>query len=600
MMKKIQLGLIALGLLISLAGAGAYYLAHSINPAQLTSLVASAVKDETGRNLRIAGPIELHFFPNIGVVAQDVSFSNAPWASEADMLKVQKIELNVKLLPLLRRQLEINRVHLSGVELFLQSDSRGRENWDLSVPAEKGQTPATSNVSDSAAAGAGVFTTIAHFSLIDGIIHYQNSRGSKSQYSIKDFSADKDGGKTAIKLEASDGALQFGLQGKVTSLREIASQWNIAPLKIETDFEITLDGKSLDLAGNIEKQPGHEAQWDMKLNSKAFDLAPLAGGAALAASGVAPAGQVSLGPKTKSTYFFSDTPLPFSQLPSAQGSIQIDIAKLGLPSLASLQNVKGKVVLKGEQMDLSDLHFDWGGGHAKTAIHLAQIHSNNPQLRIQGEGSGFTLEQLISAGNPNSKVSGGDTRFAINILSSGNSLHQIAGRATGRAQITIGPARIAKNFLNAGGDFIVSLLDAVNPMRKQFDQSVLECAVAYLPVQNGLVNIADSIGFRTDRLDIVLAGTLNLNNEAINLDIHPKEKSGLTTGVNLGGMVKIQGTLEHPGLGVNKTGVLNSAALVGLGFLTGGASILAENAKSMATKTDPCKTAFHPWDEITQ
>jgi len=39
---------------------------------------------------------------------------------------------------------------------------------------------------------------------------------------------------------------------------------------------------------------------------------------------------------------------------------------------------------------------------------------------------------------------------------------------------------------------------------------------------------------------------------------------------------------------------------VGLGFLTGGASILAENAKSIATKTDPCKTAFHPWDEITQ
>jgi len=35
-----------------------------------------------------------------------------------------------------------------------------------------------------------------------------------------------------------------------------------------------------------------------------------------------------------------------------------------------------------------------------------------------------------------------------------------------------------------------------------------------------------------------------------------------------------------------------------LGFLTGGASILAENAKSIATKSDPCKTAFHPWDDI--
>jgi len=127
---------------------------------------------------------------------------------------------------------------------------------------------------------------------------------------------------------------------------------------------------------------------------------------------------------------------------------------------------------------------------------------------------------------------------------------------------------------------------------------VVECGVAYLPIQNGLVNIANSIGFKTDRLDITLSGTLNLNNEAINLDIYPKEKSGLTTGVNLGGLVQLQGTLENPGLGINKAGVLNSAVSVGLGFLTGGASILAENAKSMATKSDPCKTAFHPWDDI--
>jgi len=330
-------------------------------------------------------------------------------------------------------------------------------------------------------------------------------------------------------------------------------------------------------------------------------LAPLAGGAAVASGankGISSDTQVSVRQKTKSPYFFSDTTLPFDQLPLAQGSIQIDIAKLGLPHFASLENVKGKIVLNGEQIDLSDLSFDWGSGHVKSAILLSQIHSISPVVRMQGEGNGFTLEQLISAGNPNSKISGGDTRMAFSIVSSGSSLHQIASRATGRAQITVGPTTLSRRFLDAGGDFVVTLLDAVNPMRKQSDTSVVECGVAYLPIQNGLVNIANSIGFKTDRLDITLSGTLNLNNEAINLDIYPKEKSGLTTGVNLGGLVKLQGTLENPGLGINKAGVLNSAVSVGLGFLTGGASILAENAKSMATKSDPCKTAFHPWDDI--
>jgi hypothetical protein len=603
MIKKIKIGLIALGLLIGLGAAGIFYLAHSINPTQLTSLIASLVKSETGRDFSIAGPIELRFFPAIGVVAQDVSLSNASWASEPKMLQVQKIELQIKLLPLLMKQVEINRINLSGVELYLQAGQNNRVNWDLSNPSDKVQVHSSASPANSAASGIGVITGIEHFKLVDANIHYQNSRGSKSQYSIKNFSADKDGGKTAIELKASDGALQFGLQGKMTSLREIASQWNSAPLKIDTDFEITLDGKSLELVGDVDKKPGKQAQWNMKLKSKSFDLAPLAGGAAVA-SGVNKAmgsdAQVRVSQKTKSPYFFSDTTLPLDQLPVAQGIIQIDIGKLGLPHLASLENVKGKIVLNGEQIDLSDLSFDWGSGHVKSSILLSQIHSTSPLVRMQGEGNGFTLEQLISAGNPNSKISGGDTRVAFSIVSAGSSLHQIASRASGRAQITVGPAHIAKNFLNAGGDFFVSLLDAINPMRKQFDQSVVECAVAYLPFQNGVVNIVDSIGFKTDRLDITLSGTLNLNNEAINLDIYPKEKSGLTTGVNLGGLVKLQGTLEHPGLGVNKVGVLNSAVSVGLGFLTGGASILAENAKSIATKSDPCKKAFHPWDEITK
>ncbi|MBT8631738.1 AsmA family protein [Polynucleobacter paneuropaeus] len=603
MIKKIKIGLVALGLLIGLGAAGVFYLAHSINPTQLTSLIASLVKSETGRDFSIAGPIELRFFPAIGVVAQDVSLSNASWASEPKMLQMQKIELQIKLLPLLMKQVEINRINLSGVELYLQAGQNNRVNWDLSTPSDKGQVHSSASPANSAASGIGVITGIEHFKLVDANIHYQNSRGSKSQYSIKNFSADKDGGKTAIELKASDGALQFGLQGKMTSLREIASQWNSAPLKIDTDFEITLDGKSLELVGDVDKKSGKQAQWNMKLKSKSFDLAPLAGGAAVASGankGMGSDAQVSVSQKTKSPYFFSDTTLPLDQLPVAQGTIQIDIGKLGLPHLASLENVKGKIVLNGEQIDLSDLSFDWGSGHVKSSILLSQIHSTSPLVRIQGEGNGFTLEQLISAGNPNSKISGGDTRVAFSIVSAGSSLHQIASRATGRAQITVGPAHIAKNFLNAGGDFFVSLLDAINPMRKQFDQSVVECAVAYLPFQNGVVNIADSIGFKTDRLDITLSGTLNLNNEAINLDIYPKEKSGLTTGVNLGGLVKLQGTLEHPGLGVNKVGVLNSAVSVGLGFLTGGASIVAENAKSIATKSDPCKTAFHPWDEITK
>jgi hypothetical protein len=141
-------------------------------------------------------------------------------------------------------------------------------------------------------------------------------------------------------------------------------------------------------------------------------------------------------------------------------------------------------------------------------------------------------------------------------------------------------------------------MDAVNPMRKKSDQTLLECAVVYLPMNQGQVTLDDSIGVVTDRLDIVLSGAVDLKTEALNIKIDPREKSGLTTGVNLAGLVKLQGTLLNPQVGVNKEGVVNSAVSIGLGILTGGATILAENAKSIATKSQPCKAALHSWSDI--
>jgi len=215
---------------------------------------------------------------------------------------------------------------------------------------------------------------------------------------------------------------------------------------------------------------------------------------------------------------------------------------------------------------------------------------------MDGFAKGFTLEQMIA--DSKSKVSGGNTKIAFNLKSSGTSLHQLAGNANGKIQISVGPAMLTSTFLNKGGDFAVSVFNAINPLRKKLDNTTLECAVAYLPVSNGLVNVADSVGFETNLLNVVLAGSVNLKNEVINLDIYPREKSGLTSGLDLANLIKLQGTLQSPSTGIDKAAVVKSAVSIGLGFLTGGVSLLAENAKSLATKSQPCKNALRPWSDI--
>jgi hypothetical protein len=221
-------------------------------------------------------------------------------------------------------------------------------------------------------------------------------------------------------------------------------------------------------------------------------------------------------------------------------------------------------------------------------------------LSMKGMAKGFTLEQLMDALNSNAKVKGGDAEIAFNLRSTGSTLHQLASKANGAVQLSIGKGSLDSRFIDGSGDLLITIMDAVNPMRKKSDQTLLECAVVYLPMNQGQIVLDDSIGVVTDRLDIVLSGAVDLKTEALNVKIDPREKSGLTTGVNLAGLVKLQGTLLNPQVGVNKEGVVNSAVSIGLGILTGGATILAENAKSIATKNaaQPCKTALHSWSDI--
>ena len=590
--------LVFLALLV-LAMGGAWYAISTINPAQLTQLLSSSVKAATGRDLKIAGPVSLTIFPSIGVKAEDVSLSNATWALGSDMIKLKQIDIGIGLLPLLSKRIEITRINLNGLDAHLQSNAEGRGNWVLAAPLAQGVTAnANTDKPESAAPNNGddSFISIETVSITDARISYQDGSGLQNIFEVQHLSLSGGGDKTAIQLDMKHANDSLGVSGKVTSVRKILNSWNASPLKVNIDLDITLNGKSLLVRGDIYKTPQQLVSFDIALKSKSFDLTSLVAGSALAVSDGKIAHAASR-LKEKSKYFFNEDHLPFDLLPMANGKVNVDIAQLGLPDQEPIRDLRATLTFSGDRINMQDFSFDLGNGRAQGNVSLDKFQSTAPSLSIDGFAKGFTIEQILA--DAKSKVSGGDTKVAFNLKSSGISMHQLASRANGKIQISVGQAKLATSFLNKGGDFVITVLDAVNPLRKKSNQTVLECAVAYLPINNGLVSVVDTVGVETDRLDVVLNGTVNLNNEEINLKIFPREKSGLTLGVDLGNLIKLQGTLQNPSSGINQAGVVNSAVTIGLGILTGGATILAENAKSMATKSQPCKTALRPWSDIT-
>jgi len=123
------LGLVV-GLLLLLVVAAAIALPFLIDPNDYKDKLVQLVKEKTGRELRIGGKIGLSFFPWLGVELNDVEFGNAKGFGPGPMAKMQQAGVKVKLLPLLRRDVQVAKVMLKGAEVNLAKSADGRSNWD--------------------------------------------------------------------------------------------------------------------------------------------------------------------------------------------------------------------------------------------------------------------------------------------------------------------------------------------------------------------------------------------------------------------------------------------------------------------------------------
>ena len=599
MNKLVKIIIGAVGGVIILLAAGVWYASATVDPVQLTKLLSTSVKTATGRDLKISGPVSLSFFPGISVSAERLSLSNATWASKREMLTLNRIDLNIKMLPLLSKRIEVGSVKLAGLELHLQKNASGKVNWDMS-PDSPNASGTSSEGADTSSVGDNLIY-MDSVSVADAQIEYQDPFGSISNYQIKRLSLTESGDTSSISLNMQAQGQALELSGKTGSFSKLLKQSDTSSMQFPLDLNLAMNGKTLLIKGDVSKSPKAMPTINLTLSSKAFDWPSMSAAtnqASKTSNAIKSDQVVRQATKPQSKYLFSSETIPFDALPQAKGKVVIDIAALGLPKRKPIENLQATLQLNGSEIDIPNLTFQMGKGSADVQMNLSGFDAANPIFVAKGVTKDFTLESLLARLDPSSKVSGGSMKLAFDIKTSGASLHQMAGNSNGKIQWSINQAQMGTNFLNDAGDFVVTLLDSMNPMRKKTSETVLECAVAYLPISNGQINIANTVGAETDRLNVVLAGSINLKTEAVNLTIDPQEKSGLTTGIDLAGLVKMGGTLANPKAGINQAGVVNSAVSIGLGFLTGGASILAENARSMTSKGHPCREALHPWSDI--
>jgi AsmA protein len=125
---------VALGLVVVLVVA----LLFIVDPNDYKGQIASAVEEQTGRSLTIEGDMALSVFPWLGLDIGKTQLSNAAGFGEEPMARMDAVQVRVKLLPLLRKDLVMDTVRLSGLQLNLARAADGSTNWDdlTGTPAE--------------------------------------------------------------------------------------------------------------------------------------------------------------------------------------------------------------------------------------------------------------------------------------------------------------------------------------------------------------------------------------------------------------------------------------------------------------------------------
>lgn len=144
--KTLKYILWAVGGLVLIVVIVVAYVAATFDPEKYKPEIVKLVKEKTGRTLTIDGKIGLTFFPKIGASVDRLTLSE-PNASTV-FARIGEARVAVALMPLLSKQVIVDRVTLSDLSVDLVRGKDGRTNVDdltgapAQKPGEPGKAPA--------------------------------------------------------------------------------------------------------------------------------------------------------------------------------------------------------------------------------------------------------------------------------------------------------------------------------------------------------------------------------------------------------------------------------------------------------------------------
>ncbi|MFK8029800.1 MAG: AsmA family protein, partial [Gammaproteobacteria bacterium] len=144
---KIIAGIVLL--LILLAVCVALYVRFVFDPNDLRNQITKQVQDKTGRELLIEGDLKISTFPWVSASIGRTTLSDDPAFGSEPLLTFESVSASVKLLPLLKKQLELGTTSIDGGRINLVRLADGTTNWNVLLDKVNGDMSADTPETES-------------------------------------------------------------------------------------------------------------------------------------------------------------------------------------------------------------------------------------------------------------------------------------------------------------------------------------------------------------------------------------------------------------------------------------------------------------------
>ncbi|MCR9256821.1 MAG: AsmA family protein [Alphaproteobacteria bacterium] len=276
-MKLLKILGIFVGVIVLALGGVLAYIA-TLDPNELAQDAAVEVREATGRDFTINGPVDLAVSLQPTLEVENVAFGNAAWGSEPTMASIGRLEVEIALLPLLSGQVDIARLVLVEPNILLERQADGTANWDI---APGGKADSASG-EEQHGGEPGEIPVIRAVTIENATIRIRDAvTPIEETITISELSlAQAAGQKLDVTLLAAIGDEELSVEGQTGDLAVLAQRFPF-PLDLAIGFgpaTATLKGSL-----TLTEKPGYAGSLSLKTPSLAAfnSAAALAGADAL-------------------------------------------------------------------------------------------------------------------------------------------------------------------------------------------------------------------------------------------------------------------------------------------------------------------------------